>query len=114
MLSGLKDESYYLLMAYHGFWFIPKFVLNFLYNRFKKNSRWELYVFTYILEKLLVFRGFAITQYALITATRLKQRGIIWVIGKIFSKAKTKITRSIASTSSGSVSVIKEVIYKRN
>ena len=47
MLNGLKDEKYFLLMAYHGFWFIPKFVLNFLYKRFKKNSRWELYVFSY-------------------------------------------------------------------
>ena len=114
MLSGLKDEPYFLLMAYHGFWFLPKFLLNFLYNRFKKKSRWELYVFAYILEKILVMRGYTITQYALITATRLKQRGIIWVIGKIFSKATSKITRSIASTSSGSVSVIKEVLYKRN
>ena len=63
-----------------------KFLLNFLYKRFKKNSKWELYVFSYLLEKFLVFRGYPFTQYALITMTRFKQRGLIWVVKKIFSK----------------------------
>jgi len=102
-----------LLIAYHGFWFIPKFLLNFLYKRFKKNSKWELYVFSYLLEKLLVVRGYAFTQYLLIIQTRLKQRGFIYVIKKIFSRAKTKLTRTIVTTSSGSESVMAEVLYKR-
>ena len=113
MLNGLKDEKYFLLMAYHGFWFIPRFVLNFLYKRFKKNSKWELYVFSYLLEKFLVFRGYPFTQYALITMTRLKQRGLIWVVKKIYSKATTKFTRSIVTTASGNASIIDEVLYKR-
>jgi radical SAM superfamily enzyme YgiQ (UPF0313 family) len=113
MLNGLKDEKYFLLMAYHGFWFIPKFLLNFLYKRFKKNSKWELYVFSYLLEKLLVVRGYVFTQYLLIVQTRLKQRGFIYVIKKIFSKAKNKFTRSIVTTTSGSASVKTEVLYKR-
>ncbi len=113
MLSGLKDEKYFLLMAYHGFWFIPKFLLNFLYKKFKKNSKWELYVFSYLLEKLLVFRGYPFTQYALIAMTRLKQKGIIWVVKKTFSKATTKFTRSMVTTASGNASIIDEVFYKR-
>jgi len=117
MLSGLKDEKYFLLMSYHGFGFIPKFLLNFLYKRFKKNSKWELYVFSYLLEKLLVVRGYAIAQYLLIIHTRYKQMGLIWVIKKIFSKAKTKFTRSVATkglvtSSSSNESVIKEVLHK--
>ena len=113
MLSGLKDEKYFLLMAYHGFWFIPKFLLNFLYKRFKKNSKWELYVFSYLLEKLLVVRGYAFTQYLLIIQTRLKQRGFIYVIKKIFSKVVNKLTKTIVTTASDSASVIAEVFYKR-
>ncbi len=88
MLKGLKDESYYLLIAYHGFWFLPKFVLDFLYKRFKRNSKWELYVFSYLLEKVLVVRSYTITQYLLITIIRLKQRGFVFVIKKILSKIK--------------------------
>jgi len=100
MLKGSKDESYYLLIAYHGFWFMPKFVLDFLYKRFKKNSKWELYVFSYLLEKVLVIRGYTITQYLLIAITRLKQRGFVFVIKKIFSKVKDKfaIPKRTAST----------------
>ena len=113
MLNGLKDEKYFLLMAYHGFWFIPKFLLNFLYKRFKKKSKWELYVFSYLLEKLLVLRGYAFTQYLLIIHTRLKQRGFIYVIKKIFSKTQDKFTRSVVTTASGAVSVMAEVLYKR-
>ena len=113
MLKGLKDEKYFLLIAYHGFWFIPKFILNFLYRRFKKKSKWELYVFAYLLEKLLILRGLTITQYSLIVLTRLKQRGLIYVIKKIFSKAKNKLARTIVTTSSGSASVMEEVLYKR-
>ena len=113
MLSGLKDEKYFLLIAYHGFWFIPKFLLNFLYKRFKKNSKWELYVFSYLLEKLLVVRGYAFTQYLLIIQTRLKQRGFIYVIKKIFSKVVNKLTKTIVTTASDSASVIAEVFYKR-
>ena len=113
MLSGLKNESYYLLIAYHGFWFIPKYVLNFLYKRFKKNSKWELYVFSYFLDKFLIFRNYTISQYFLIIMTRLKQEGLAWVIKKIFSKTRRKFTRSITSTLSGSESIIKEVVYKR-
>ena len=90
MLSGLKNESYYLLIAYHGFWFIPKFMLNFLYKRFKKNSKWELYVFSYFLQKFLILRNYTISQYFLISMTRLKQEGLVWVIKKIFSKVKSK------------------------
>ena len=88
MLKGLKDESYYLLIAYHGFWFLPKFVLDFLYKRFKRNSKWELYVFSYLMEKVLVVRSYTITQYLLITIIRLKQRGFVFVIKKILSKIK--------------------------
>jgi hypothetical protein len=102
-----------LLIAYHGFWFIPKFLLNFLYKRFKKNSKWELYVFSYLLEKLLVVRGYAFTQYLLIIQTRLKQRGFIYVIKKIFSKVVNKLTKTIVTTASDSASVIAEVFYKR-
>jgi len=100
MLKGSNDESYYLLIAYHGFWFMPKFVLDFLYKRFKKNSKWELYVFSYLLEKVLVIRGYTITQYLLIAITRLKQRGFVFVIKKIFSKVKDKfaIPKRTAST----------------
>jgi radical SAM superfamily enzyme YgiQ (UPF0313 family) len=114
MLSGLKNESYYLLVSYHGFWFIPKFVLNFLCKRFKKKSKWELYVFSYLLEKFLGLRSYTISQYLLITMTRLKQEGPIWVIKKIFSKTRKKFTRSIVSTLSGSESIIKEVVHKQN
>ena len=113
MLSGLKDESYFLLIAYHGFWFIPKMLLNFLYKRFKKNSRWELHVFSYLIQKLLIVRGYNSTRYFFITLTRLKQQGPVWVIKKIFSKTRRKFTRSIASTLSGSESITKEVLYKR-
>jgi len=113
MLKGSRDESYYLLIAYHGFWFIPEFVLNFLYKRFKRNSKWEIYVFSYLLEKLLTIRGYTITQYFLITLTRLKQRGFIWVAKKIFSKAIAVFTRSIKNTSSGNESIMEEVLYKR-
>ena len=113
MLNGLKDEKFYLLMSYHGFWFIPRFALNFLYKRFKKNSKWELYVFSYLLEKLLVVRGYTFTQYLLIAHQRLKQRGIIFVIKKIFSKTKDKLTKSIIPTTSSSSSIIDEVLYKR-
>ena len=90
MLSGLKDESYFLLIAYHGFWFIPKMLLNFLYKRFKKNSRWELHVFSYLIQKLLIVRGYNSTRYFFITLTRFKQQGPVWVIKKIFSKVKSK------------------------
>lgn len=107
MLSGLKYEPYYLLIAYHGFWFIPRFVLNFLYKKFKKNSKWELYVFSYLLEKLLVLRGYTITQYFLIIVARLQQRGLIYVIKKIFAKATSKFTKSIVNPS------MMEVFYKR-
>jgi radical SAM superfamily enzyme YgiQ (UPF0313 family) len=113
MLNGENDEKYFLLMAYHGFWFIPKSILDFLYMRFKKKSKWELYVFSYLLEKLLVFRGFTITQYSLIVMTRLKQRGLIYVIKKIFEKAKSKLSRSIVTTASGSAQIMEEVLYKR-
>ena len=100
MIKGSRDESYYLLISYHGFWFMPKFVLDFLYKRFKKNSKWELYVFSYLLEKVLVIRGYTITQYLLIAITRLKQRGFVFVIKKIFSKVKDKfaIPKRTAST----------------
>ena len=113
MLKGSRDESYYLLIAYHGFWFIPEFVLNFLYKRFKRNSKWEIYVFSYLLEKLLTIRGYTITQYFLITIARLKQRGLIWVVKKIFGKAIAVFTRSIKTTSSGNESIVEEVLYKR-
>ena len=113
MLSGLKDESYFLLIAYHGFWFIPKMLLNFLYKRFKKSSRWELHVFSYLMQKLLIVRGYHSTRYFLITLTRLKQKGLLFVAKKIFSRAKTKLTRTIVTTSSGSESVMAEVLYKR-
>ena len=94
MLNGSKKEPYYLLMGYHGFWFIPQFVLNFLYKQFKKNSKWEFYVFSYFLEKVLVLRSFTITQYLLITITRLRQKGLIFVIKKIYSKTKDKFAKS--------------------
>ena len=113
MLNGLKDEKYFLLIAYHGFWFIPRFVLNFLYKRFKKNSKWELYVFSYLLEKLLIVRGYAFIQFLLIIQTRLKQRGFIFVIKKIFSRVKDRFTRSIVNTDSRNASIIDEVLYKR-
>ena len=113
MLQGTKDDKYFLLMAYHGFWFIPKFLLNILYKRFKKKSKWELYLFSYLLEKVLLIRGLTVTQYILIVKERLKQRGFIYVISKIFSKVKSKLTRSIVTTSSGNVSVMEEVLYKR-
>jgi len=117
MLNGLKDEKYFLLMSYHGFGFIPKFLLNFLYKRFKKNSKWELYVFSYLLEKLLVVRGYSITQLLLIIHMRYKQLGLIWVIKKIFSKAKTKfarsvVTRGLVTSTSSNASVVKEILYK--
>lgn len=104
MLNGSKYESYYLLIAYHGFWFIPQFILNFLYKRFKKNSRWELKFFSYLLEKMLVVRGYKITQYSLIAITRFKQRGLIFVIKKIFEKTKDKLAKS---------SVMDQVLYRR-
>ena len=113
MLNGLKDEKYFLLMAYHGFWFIPRFVLNFLYKRFKKNSKWELYVFSYLLEKLLIVRGYAFIQFLLIIQTRLKQRGFIFVIKKIFSKVKDRFTRSVVNMDSRNATIIDEVLYKR-
>ena len=94
MLNGSKKEPYYLLMGYHGFWFIPQFVLNFLYKQFKKNSKWEFYVFSYFLEKVLVLRRFTITQYLMITITRLRQKGLIFVIKKIYSKTKNKFAKS--------------------
>ena len=92
MLKGSEDESYYLLIAYHGFWFMPQFVLNFLYKRFKKNSKWGLYVFSYLLEKILIIRGYTIIQYLLIIIIRLRQRGFVFVIKKIFNKVKSKLT----------------------
>ena len=91
MLKGSEDESYYLLIAYHGFWFMPQFVLDFLYKRFKKNSKWGLYVFSYLLEKILIIRGYTIIQYLLITIIRLRQRGLVFVIKKIFNKVKSKL-----------------------
>jgi hypothetical protein len=66
-----------------------------------------------LLEKLLVFRGYPFTQYALIAMTRLKQKGIIWVVKKTFSKATTKFTRSMVTTASDNASIIDEVFYKR-
>ncbi len=94
MMNGLIDEPYYLLIAYHGFWFIPKFICNFLYKRFKKNSRWELYVFSYSLEKILILINFNISQYFLITLARLKQRGFMYVIKKIYGKIRGRFTKS--------------------
>ncbi len=66
-----------------------------------------------MLEKLLVVRGYAFTQYLLIIQTRLKQRGFIYVIKKIFSKVVNKLTKTIVTTASDSASVIAEVFYKR-
>ena len=107
-------ESYYLLIAYHGFWFIPRPDVNFLYRRFKKKSKWELYVFSYFLEKVLFLRSFTITQYLLMAITRFKQKGLIFVIKKIYSKAKNKITRSIVTTASRNASILdEEALYKR-
>ena len=44
---------------------------------------------------------------------RLKQRGLIWVFKKVYSKATTKFTRSVVTTASGNASIIDEVLYKR-
>ena len=68
---------------------------------------------SYLLEKLLIMRGYTITQYLLIVCTRFKQRGFVYVVKKIFSKARNKIARTIVTTSSGSASVMAEVLYKR-
>ena len=65
------------------------------------------------MQKLLVVRGYNTTRYLLITLVRLKQKGLLFVIKKIFSRAKTKLTRTIVTTSSGSESVMAEVLYKR-
>ena len=108
MLSGSMKEPYYLLIAYHGFWFIPQFVVNFLYRQFKKKRRWELYVFSYLLEKLLVLRNYTLSQYFLITITRFKQKGFVFVIKKIFSKAQSKFfTKSIINKS-----LLDQVLYR--
>jgi len=104
MIGGSKFEPYYLLMCYHGFWFIPQFILDFLYNRFKKNSKRELYTFSYLLEWLLIIRNSTLVQYFLIAMTRLKREGLIYVIKKIFSKAKGKLRLP--------KSVLEQVLYR--
>jgi radical SAM superfamily enzyme YgiQ (UPF0313 family) len=86
MLSGSKKEPFYLLIAYHGFRHIPQFALNFLYKRFKKNSKRELYLFSYLLEKLLILKGTKMIQLPLLVTRRIKQKGLIFTIKKIFSK----------------------------
>ena len=86
MLSGSKKEPFYLLIAYHGFRHIPKFALNFLYKRFKKNSKKELYLFSYLLEKFLILKGTKMIQLPLLVTRRIKQKGLIFTIKKIFSK----------------------------
>jgi len=86
ILSGSKKEPFYLLIAYHGFRHIPKFALNFLYKRFKKNSKRELYLFSYLLEKLLILKGTKMIQLPLLVTRRIKQQGLIFTIKKIFSK----------------------------
>ena len=98
MLSGSKYDSYYLLISYHGFWFIPQFILNFLYKRFKKNSTWELHAFSYLMECILVIRNYTLTRYFLIAITRLRQQSLTFVIKKIFRKIKSKFTKSIPNT----------------
>ena len=60
---------------------------------------WELYVFSYLLEKVLVIRSYTITKYLLIAITRLKQRGFVYVIKKIFSKVKGKFAIPKRTTS---------------
>ena len=86
MLNGSIKDPFYLLIAYHGFRYIPKFTLNFLYKRFKKKSKWELYLFSYLLEKFLILKGTKMIQYLLLVARRIKQKGFIFVIKKIFTK----------------------------
>ena len=90
MLKGSKKDPFYLLIAYHGFRYIPKFALDFLYKRFKKNSKWELYIFSYLLEKFLILKGTKIIQYLLLLIRRINQKGVAFVIKKIFSKVMIK------------------------
>lgn len=83
MLNGMKDDAYYLLICYHGFWFIPKFVLNVIYSEFKNERLWSLYGFSCLLESILVCR-----QYILFKHLRVFiRKGLIYSIKKLFEKS---------------------------
>ena len=75
MLKGSKEDSYYLMMCYHAVWFIPQFVLNFLTKQFKKGNLWELYVFSYLLEGILIVRNSYVVRYPFLFLLKLHQNG---------------------------------------
>ena len=86
MLKGYKEESYYLMMCYHGVWFIPQFVLNFLYSQFKKNRKGPLYVFSYLLEGILIIRNLKLVIYPYRIILKWKQKGFVYVMNFIIKK----------------------------
>jgi len=90
MLEGYKKESYYLLISYHGFWYIPQFFLRFLCAQFKKGNQKPLYIFSYLLQCFLVMQNITLFKYFYITLLRLRQRGPVFVIKKIISKFKNR------------------------
>ena len=75
MINGSLDESYYLLMCYHGVWFMPQFILNFLYKNFKKKNKFPLYVFSYIMESVFVVRNLKIISWPSRAILKWRQKG---------------------------------------
>ena len=86
MLKNYKENAYYLMMCYHGVWFIPQFVLNFLIKQFKKDNLWQLYVFSYLLEGILIVRNFYVVRYPFFILLKLKQNGLIFVTKLVIKK----------------------------
>jgi len=75
-------------MCYHGVWFMPQFILNFLYKTFKRKNKFPLYVFSYIMESVFVVRNFKIISWPSRAILKWRQKGFVYVAKFILSKLK--------------------------
>lgn len=85
-LNGSVEALYYLLISYHGFWFIPKFVLNFLHLQFIKKRMWILHTFTWLIQAVLLTRNNFFIKKAYLTISLYKDKGLLYAINKIRKK----------------------------
>jgi radical SAM superfamily enzyme YgiQ (UPF0313 family) len=82
-LDGVVEAPYCLIASYYGFWFIPRFVSEFVWRQFLKERKWVLYIFASVIQFILVLRNNLFIRYVHITISSCREKGFIYILNKI-------------------------------
>lgn len=85
-LGGSAEALYYLLMAYHGFWFTPGFILRYLNRSVHKKKIWVFHAFASIIQSILLIRGNFLFRKIYLVISLWRLNGFTYVANKVRSK----------------------------